>query len=170
VRTRRIILVAAVVLAATLSLSMPTRAQEASGYEPLTLPSEWREFREKNGDVEKVEYIFRDRADALLRIKRVTLGANETIETVAEREMNGSLRYFPDYLFGKKEAFGGGNHAGFFVEFDYTRAKKPYLGRNYYLKGANSTVWVLQFSGNRTILKQNRNVTDQMARGFKEKG
>jgi hypothetical protein len=169
VRTRRIILVAAVVLAATLSVSMPTRAQEASGYEPLTLPSEWKEFREKNGDVEKVEYIYRDRSDGLLRIKRVTLAADDSIDTVADRELNGSLRYFPDYLFGKKEAFGGGNHAGFFVEFNYTRAKKSFMGRNYYLKGANSTVWVLQFSGNREVLRQMRNVTDQMARGFKEK-
>ena len=60
--------------------------------------------------------------------------------------------------------------AGTLMEFDFTASGKPMLGRYYYLKGSNSTIWVLQFTGDRTVLGSMRNVTDQMARSFKEEG
>lgn len=53
------------------------------------------------------------------------------------------------------------------VQFDFTRGGKPMLGRYYYLADRDGTVWVLQFTGDRTLLGQSRNVTDQMARSFR---
>jgi hypothetical protein len=162
--------VAGIVMASVVAFAPSARGQEASGYEPLALPDEWREFREKDDTVEKVEYIYRDRSDGLLRIKRVAVAEGETVETVADRETSGSLRFLPDYAFVKKEGFGGGNHTGMLVEFTYTRARKPAMARHYYLKGDATTVWVLQFTGKPDILKPLRNVTDHMARAFKLKG
>jgi hypothetical protein len=144
--------------------------QDAAGYEPLRLPQGWREFRQKEGEVERVEYIYQDRLDGLLRIKSVTLAVGETLEAVATRDVDGPLRFLPGYESLKREGFGGGNHAGVLVEFNFLQRGKPALGRNYYLKGGDSTVWVLQFTGRRDILRPMRNVTDHIARDFKEKG
>jgi hypothetical protein len=157
------------VLLAIAVVAGSTRAfgQEATGYEPLSLPSDWKEFREKVDGVERVEYIYGDRAIGLLRIKHLDVSASDSVEAVVERELNGPIRFLPDYAFLKKEPFGGGNHAGVMVEFNFTKAKKPALARYYYLKANDTTVWVLQFTGARASLKPIRNVTDQMARGFK---
>jgi hypothetical protein len=157
---------AAIVLAAG---AAGARGQEAAGYEPLRLPQGWSEFREKDGDVERVEYIYQDRLDGLLRVKRVSLASGETPETVAARDTDGPLRFLPDYDFLKREAFGGGNHAGVLVEYNFVHRGKPAMGRSYYLKGTGPTVWVLQFTGKRDVLRPMRNVTDHMARDFRER-
>lgn len=160
--------IASLVLAVLLGVPVATGAQEASGYEPLVLPDGWDKLDYKDSEgIGRVEYIYNDRADALLKIKKVAVQAGETPGIVAERDLEKTLRFLPNYVRGKSEAFTGGNQAGVFAQFDFTRSGKPMLGRNYYVKGDGTTVWVLQFTGARKTLGPMRNMTDQIARAFK---
>jgi hypothetical protein len=146
------------------------RAQEGDGYEPLTLPGGWEKVEYADGaNIGRVEYVYNDRSEGLLKVKRTRVTAGEGPEQIAEREHEQTLRFLPGYQRGRTEPFAGGNHTGIMTQFDFTRAGKPMLGRHYYLKGDDSTVWVLQFTGDRTILGKVRNMTDQIARSFKSR-
>ena len=151
-----------------LCASTAASVQESDGYEALKLPAEWERVEYKDGaTIGRVEYVYNDRSEALLKIKRTRAASGEGPQEIAERDLERTLRFLPGYVRGRTEPFGGGNHAGLLTQFDFSRGGKPMLGRHYYLKGDDSTVWVLQFTGDRTILGRIRNVTDQIARGFK---
>jgi hypothetical protein len=161
-------LLAALALATVLAAGVPAHGQVE--YEPLTLPTGWEKIEYRDGAaIDRVEYIYHDRSQALLKIKRVRTTPPEGPREVAEKDLEQTLRFLPGYVRGRTEEFGGGNHQGIFAQFDFTRGGKPMLGRHYYLRGDDSTVWVLQFTGDRTALGQIRNVTDQMARAFRQR-
>jgi hypothetical protein len=159
---------AACAVAFVLCTAVAAGVQEADGYEPLSLPAGWERVEYKDGaTIGRVEYIYNDRSEALLKIKRTRPAPGEGPKEIADRDLDKTLRFLPGYLRGRTEPFGGGNYPGLFTQFDFSRGGKPMLGRHYYLKSDDSTVWVLQFTGDRTILGHLRNVTDQIARGFK---
>lgn len=160
---------AAVLALVVLGLSLaPSAAQEGDEYQ-LVLPQGWELNSYTDGArIKRVEYIYGDRSNAVLKVKRVRLGRDDTIEAIVDREI-GALRFQPGFVQGRSEDFSGGGLAGKMIQFDFTRSGKPMLGRHYYLAGGDSTVWVMQFTGDRTSLGQMRNVTDQMARSFRAK-
>ena len=155
----------AATIAAGLFLTLAT-AQGRNDY-TIDLPSGWEAHTYRDGaTIERKEYVYGDRSDALMKVKRLRVSPGEAVEAVAEREADSSLRFQPGFVPGRSEQFGGGGHQGVLVQFDFTRAGKPMIGRYYYLRGDESTVWVLQFTGARDVLGRIRNVTDQMARSF----
>ncbi len=144
-------------------------AQDASEYS-LSLPTGWERAAFTDGaKIDRVEYVFGDRKNALLKIKRVRLEPGESLEAVVTKDTDGSQRFLPSYVAGKTERFTGGPHVGYLVQFDFSRGGAAMMGRNYYLAGRDSSVWILQFTGERTSLAQLRNETDQIGRSFREK-
>lgn len=164
----RIFRLSAAVLALGLFLSVAP-AQSKDDYR-FDLPSGWEQSQYTDGaTIERIEYIYRDRNDALLKVKRMRVNPSDRTDDIANRDIDVSVKIFPGYVRGKSEAFGGGANAGVFIQFDFTKAGKPMLGRYYYLRSDESTLWVLQFTGNRSVLGPLRNETDQMARSFQQK-
>ena len=166
---RRSLAAGALVFAVIFFSAAPARGQEGDGYELRQLPDGGERIDYTDGaTIGRVEYIYRDRSEGLLKVRRFRVAPGEGPEKVAERELDQSLRFLPGFVRGRTEPFSGGNHAGILTQFDFTRGGKPMLGRHYYLRGDDSTVWVLQFTGDRTTLGHIRNMTDQMARNFKQ--
>jgi hypothetical protein len=162
--------VLALVLALGMCLSLASARQddkpEAYG---LDLPSTWQKSKFTDGaKIERVEYVYGDRSDGLLKVKKTRLGGTDTLDSFVRSDMESTLRYMPGYLASRSEPFGGGALKGQMVQFDFTRAGRPMMGRYYYLGGTDGTIWVLQFTGDRTTLAQIRNETDQIARSFRE--
>jgi hypothetical protein len=163
----------ALVVAAALAAGGPAAQESAPAsqeeYE-LRQPDDWTKVEYKDGaGVPRVEYVFRDRSDALLKIKRVRVSGGQGPSQLAERDMEQVLRFSPGFVRGKTERVAGGAHEGVMAQYDFVRGGKPMLGRNYYLQGGEGTVWVLQFTGDRATLSELRAVTDRIAREFKQK-
>lgn len=118
--------------------------------------------------IDRVEYIYGDRKNGLLKIKRIRLERGESIENVVSRDTDSIHRFLPSYVAGSTERFAGGTMTGYLVQFDYSRGGAAMMGRNYYLAGKDASVWVLQFTGERTSLAPIRNETDQIGRTFRE--
>lgn len=135
----------------------------------IDLPAGWSEESFIDGaKIKRTEYVYGDRSQGLLKVKRIRAERGQTLEDVAGRDVDGTLKFLPGYVPGRAERFGGGSLQGQFVQFDFTRGGRQLLGRHYYLAGSDGAVWVLQYTGDRSILGQLRNVTDQMARSFRE--
>lgn len=159
-------LAVAVMLGAAVGIAA---AQDADHY-TIDLPAGWEQANFVDGaKIPRVEYVYGDRSRALLKIKRIRGERGEQLGDVVTHDVDGSLKFQPGYVPGRSERFAGGTLAGQFVQFEFTRGGKPMLGRYYYLTGDDGAVWVLQFTGDRETLGQIRNVTDQMARSFREK-
>ena len=157
-----------VVLAIVAAVGAAT-AQDGDTYK-LDLSTGWEQSSFVDGaKIRRVEYVYGDRSQGLLKVKRIRAESGQTLEDVVARDVDGSLKFQPGFVQGRQERFAGGSLTGYLVQFDFTRGGKPMLGRFYYLQGSDATVWVLQFTGDRTTLGEIRNVTDQMARSFREK-
>src|SRR5205085_4861535 len=110
--------IAALVLAlACLLASAPAGlAQDADGYD-LALPDGWQRVEFKDGaSIGRVEYIYKDRSQGLLKVRRIRAGAEITPEQLAQQDMDGKLSYMPGYARGRSEAFSGGAHRGVLLQ------------------------------------------------------
>ena len=160
----------ALVLAVGMCLSRASARQGEKQEEyGLDLPTTWQKSKFTDGaKIERVEYVYGDRSDGLLKVKKARLGGSDTLDTFLRGDVESTLRYMPGYVASRNEPFGGGPLKGYMIQFDFSRAGRPMMGRYYYLGGADGTVWVLQFTGDRSTLGRIRNETDQIARSFRE--
>lgn len=114
-----------------------------------------------------VEYVYGDRKDGHLEIRKLSVKAGETLsDTIRDEEVK--LQFLPGYVAGKEENFQGAINGRVF-NFEYVRSGREMGGRYYFLKAADKTVYVLRFSGYRDKLRSIRNQVDSIARTFKLK-
>lgn len=156
--------------ASPLSLS----AQEHSYSSPKTnyivdLPSAtWRLVDEPDDIHQHAEFVYGDRNDGYLRIRKETLDEGLTVKEFARRDQDQKERFRPGYVDGKEEQFAG-RLTGVTMSFEYSAAGKPMAGRSYYLQGDSGNVYVLRFTGMRDKLMRIRNQTDLIARSLRLK-
>lgn len=135
----------------------------------LELPSTaWRAISEPDAAHEHAEFIYGDRLQGYLRIRKEAVDAGMTASDVARRDIEQKLRYIPGFVEGREEKFSGRLN-GVTTSYEYTLTGKPMLGRTYYLLADNRTVYSLRFTGLRDQLARIRNQTDLIARSFKLK-
>jgi hypothetical protein len=115
-----------------------------------------------------VEFVYGDRLDGQIEIRRVSIKADELVTDVILRETEQKLQFMQGFVAGKEETFAG-NLKGKVFNFEFVKAGKNMSGRFYYLKANDATVYVLRFTGYRDKLRTIRNQTDQMARSFELK-
>ena len=133
------------------------------------LPSQtWRSISEADAAHEHVEFVYGDRLDGYLQIRKELVEAGTTPGDVARREADLKLRYLPGFVEGKIEPFNG-RLDGQTMSYEFVKAGKPMLGRVYYLQGDNRTIYALRFTGLKDKLGRIRNQTDLIARTFKLK-
>ena len=128
----------------------------------------WRAIVEPDAAHEHPEFIYGDRVDGYLRIRKEPLEAGLTIKEFARHDQDQRTRYLPGYVDGKDEPFAG-RLSGVTLSYEFTERGKPMAGRTYYLQGDSNTVYVLRFTGLRDKLLRIRNQTDGIARSMRLK-
>ena len=126
----------------------------------------WHLIGEPDDIHQHAEFVYGDRTEGYLRIRKEALEEGVSVDDFARRDQN--PRFLPGYVDGKSEKFTGRLN-GVTASYEYTQAGKPMAGRTYYLKADNRTIYALRFTGMRDKLARIRNQTDLIARSFKLK-
>lgn len=135
----------------------------------LEFPSSgWRTISEPDAAHEHIEFVYGDRLDGYLQIRKEVVDASTSVSDVARRDLDQKLRFLPGFVEGKMEKFSGRLN-GVTVSYEYVKTGKPMLGRIYYLQVDNRTVYALRFTGLKDKLTRIRNQTDFIARNFRLK-
>lgn len=135
----------------------------------IELPSTmWREISKPDAAHDHAEFVYGDRLDGYLQIRKEVVDAGATPSDLARRDMDQKLRFLPGFVEGKEEPFKGRLN-GVTVSYEFVRTAKPMMGRIYYLQADNRTIYTLRFTGLRDKLARIRNQTDLIARTFKLK-
>lgn len=135
----------------------------------LELPSPtWHTITEPDPSRAHIEFVYGDRLDGHLQVRKEVVEAGMTPSALAQRDQESKLRFLPGFVEGKVEQFNG-RLDGVTMSYEFVKAGKPMLGRIYYLQADNRTIYTLRFSGLREKLGRIRNQTDMMARSFKLK-
>jgi hypothetical protein len=133
------------------------------------LPSTtWKSIMEPDAAHDHPEFVYGDRLDGYLTIRKEIVDAGTTPGELATRDQDLRLRYLPGFVQGKQESFNG-RLDGVTMSYEFVRTGKPMLGRTYYLQVDNRTIYALRFTGLRDKLSRIRNQTDLIARTFKIK-
>lgn len=167
---RRILVFALVLvgLMAPVVLSQQLYTHEKVDY-TFELPSAtWKAILEPDAAHEHPEFVFGDRLNGFLQIRKEVVEAGTTASEVARRDQDLKLRFLPGFVEGKEEKFNG-RLDGVTMSYEFVRTGKPMLGRTYYLQADNRTIYALRFTGLRDKLSRIRNQTDLIARTFKTK-
>lgn len=135
----------------------------------IELPSAlWRSISEPDAAHEHAEFIYGDRLDGFLQIRKEVVDAGTTPSDLARRDLEQKLRFLPGFVEGKEEKFSG-RLSGVTVSYEFIKTAKPMMGRIYYVQADNRTIYALRFTGLRDKLARIRNQTDLIARSFKLK-
>jgi hypothetical protein len=133
------------------------------------LPSTmWRTIVEPDPAHENPEFVYGDRLDGHLTIRKEIVDAGTSASQLAQRDADLKLRFLPGFVQGKEEPFKG-RLEGVTLSYEYVRSGKPMLGRTYYLHVDNRTIYAVRFTGLKDKLSRIRNQTDLIARTFKIK-
>jgi len=133
------------------------------------LPSPtWLAIIEPDAAHEHPEFVYGERLDGFLTIRKEVVEAGTTTAELARRDQDLKLRFLPGFVEGKQETFNG-RLDGVTISYEFVRTGKPMLGRTYYLQADNRTIYALRFTGLRDKLSRIRNQTDLIARTFKTK-
>jgi len=126
--------------------------------------AKWKQTVKPSTTSPNVEYVYGDRADGRLEVRRLDLKAGDMLsDLVASEEQR--LQFLPGYVAGKEEDFKGSLNGKIF-NYEFIRSGRNMSGRFYFLKADDKTVYVLRFTGQRDKLRSVRNQTDSIARTF----
>ena len=114
-----------------------------------------------------VEYVYGDRRDGHLEIRKLTLKPGSLLSDLI-RDEEEKLQFLKGYVAGKEENFSG-KLRGTVFNYEYISSGRNMSGRFYYLKADDSTVYVIRFTGERDKLRSIRNQTDLIVRTFEIK-
>jgi hypothetical protein len=128
----------------------------------------WRSILEPDAAHEHPEFVYGDRLDGYLTIRKEIVDAGTSPTELARRDQDLKLRFLPGFVEGKTDSFNG-RLDGVTMSYEFVRTGKPMLGRTYYLQADSRTIYALRFTGLRDKLSRIRNQTDLIARTFKIK-
>src|SRR6476661_9187042 len=128
----------------------------------------WRVILDPDAGRGHPEFVYGDRLDGYLTIRKEIVDAGTTPAELARRDTDLKLRFLPGFVEGKQDPFNG-RLDGVTVSYEFVRTGKPMLGRTYYLQADNRTIYALRFTGLKDKLGRIRNQTDLIARTFKMK-
>lgn len=163
----------ALIIVFVLAASVSTFAQTETFSDPnaaytFDLPDATWKITVKPSEMSpNVEYVYGDRRDGHLEIRRLSVKPGEMLsDTIREEELK--LQFLSGYVAGKEENFQGSMNGRVF-NFEFVRSGREMSGRYYFLKADDKTVYVLRFSGYRDKLRSIRSQVDLIARTFKLK-
>jgi hypothetical protein len=128
----------------------------------------WRNTQKPDELRGQAEFVYGDRNEGYLQIRKDSVAADESPSAHASSDREDKLHFLPGYVDGKEERFVGAL-TGVVIEYEFTAAGKPMLGRIYYVQADPRTIYALRFTGYKDKLARIRNQTDAIARSFKLK-
>jgi hypothetical protein len=128
----------------------------------------WKAAVKPSGTNPNVEYVYGDRRDGHLLVRKLIIEPNTILADVVQDEAHNKLQFLPGYVAGKEENFTG-KLRGTAFNYEYVAAGHPMAGRIYFLRANDTVVYVLRFNGPKEGLRGLRNQTDQIARTFSVK-
>ncbi len=135
----------------------------------FSLPdAKWKQIIKPSATSPNVEYVFGDRLNAHLEVRRLSVAKGAMLTEIIQNEEQ-KLQFRPGYVAGKEENFAGKLKGGIF-NFEYVAAGKSMAGRFYFLRTGDNTVYVLRFGGQKDVLRSIKNQVDSIARTFGVKG
>ena len=159
---------AALVLVIQVASAQQTYSSDKVEY-TFDIPSAtWRSILEPDATHQHPEFVYGDRLDGYLTIRKEIVDAGTTPSQLARSDQDLKLQFLPGFVPGKEEPFNG-RLDGVTTSYEYVRSGKTMLGRTYYLQADNRTIYALRFTGLRDKLSRIRNQTDVIARSFKLK-
>jgi hypothetical protein len=163
-------LFAFVLLFVSVSVSAQTESFSRAGLDyTLELPSSaWRLVSPPDNNNQPIEFIYGDRSDGYLRVRKEIVENGVALAEMARRDQDLKLSFLPGFVAGKQEPFTG-RYSGQTLSYEYTNGGKLMSGRIYYVQVDGRTVYTLHFTGLRDKLQRIRNQTDFIARGLKLK-
>jgi hypothetical protein len=167
-RVKAVLLFALLCLAWSVGAAQEAFTSDKVDYE-IELPSAmWKKISDPSEGREHVEFVYGDRLDGYLQVRKEIVEAGTTPADLARRDQEQKFRFIPGFVEGKQEAFSGRLN-GVTASYEFVKTGKPMMGRVYYLQGDNRTIYTLRFTGLRDKLARIRNQTDAIARSFKLK-
>lgn len=127
----------------------------------------WKMTVKPSATSPNVEYVFIDRRDGHLEVRKLTIAKNAIMSDIM-RDEEQKLQFLPGYVAGREEQFSG-RLKGSIFNYEFVRAGRNMSGRFYFLRLNDNTVYVLRFTGERDKLRSIRNHTDSIARTFEVK-
>ena len=165
---KHLLTVLVLLLASSCVLAVAQEAYDGGDY-TVDLPSaEWKMIADPSTAHEHAEFVYGDRLNGYLQIRKEVVDAGTTASDLARRDLDQKLSFLPGFVEGKEEKFSGRLN-GVTVSYEFIKTAKPMMGRIYYLQADDRTVYALRFSGLRDKLARIRNQTDLIARSFKLK-
>ncbi len=167
---RRIALISSLVITGMISIPVVAWGQNNIFASPdveysFELPDQrWKMTVKPSATTPNVEFVYGDRTDGHLEVRRLNIPARGTLAEVIKDEEQ-KLQFFHGFVAGKEEPFGGFLN-GTIYNFEFVRAGRPMAGRFYFLRSGENHVYVLRFTGFRDNLRSIRNQTDVIARTF----
>ncbi len=126
--------------------------------------AKWKQTAKPSTTSPNVEYVYGDRSDGYLEVRRLALKAGDALADLMSSEEQ-RLQFLPGFVAGKEEEFKGALNGKIF-NYEFIRSGKNMSGRFYFLKADENSVYVLRFTGLRDKLRSVRNQTDSIARTF----
>ena len=124
----------------------------------------WKMTVKPSATSPNVEYVYGDRQNGYLEIRKLTVKPESTVSGLISDEEQ-KLQFLNGYVAGKQEDFKG-SLGGKVFNYEFVRSARNMSGRFYFLKADDKTVYVLRFIGQRDSLRSIRNQTDSIARTF----
>lgn len=91
----------------------------------LELPNAtWRSVSRPDSMHQHTEFVYGDRADGYLRVRKEMVDASVTMAALAQRNQESKLRFLPGYVEGKQESFAG-RWPAIVTSYEFTQAGKP---------------------------------------------
>ncbi len=126
--------------------------------------AKWRITSRPSATSPNVEYVYGDRKDGHLEVRRLTVAKDAILVDVIQDE-EAKHQFLRGFVAGKEENFAG-RLRGTVFNFEYVQSGRNMTGRHYFLRANDTTVYVLRFTGLRDTLRTIRNQTDSIARTF----
>lgn len=126
--------------------------------------AKWKMTTKPSATSPNVEYVYGDRFDGHLEVRKLTVSRDAVLTDVVQDEEQ-KLQFRPGFVAGKEDNFTG-RFRGAIFNFEYVAAGRSMIGRFYFLKANDTTVYLLRFSGQKDSLRSIRNQTDSIARTF----
>jgi len=131
----------------------------------FTLPdAKWKMTVKPSATSPNVEYVYGDRTDGHLEVRKLTVAKDAVLTDVIQDEEQ-KLQFRPGFVAGKEENFLGRLRGSAF-NFEYVAAGRSMAGRFYFLRANATTVYLVRFTGLKDTLRSIRNQTDSIARTF----
>jgi hypothetical protein len=126
--------------------------------------AKWKMTVKPSATSPNVEYVYGDRFDGHLEVRKLTIPKDSVLTDVVQDEEQ-KLQFRPGFVSGKEENFSG-KLKGAIYNFEYVAAGRNMSGRFYFLKANETTVYILRFTGQKDSIRGLRNQTDSIARTF----